>query len=336
MSAYPQVRANPLTGDRVIVAPARAERPQSERPAAGSHELPERDPDCPFCPGNELETPREILRIPESEEGDWRVRVVLNKYPVLEEDAGEEVVSVGPGRQVEAALGRHEVVIEARAHDRTFTGLADDELLDVLRAYRSRYAAAAADARIRHVVIFRNQGELANATIEHPHSQLAAMAFVPPALTGRIDRARAYLEAHGRSLLEGIVEQELGDGSRVVASSDSFVTFVPFAPTHDGELWIAPRQAPPRLDAAEDAMLLEFGRALRRAVSAMERAFDGPDYNLVVQSAPLIEGAEAALPWYGQLVPRRTLTAGFELGVGVHILVATPEETARALREAAP
>lgn len=333
--SYPQVRSNPLTGDRVIVAPARADRPQESPLEAEAGRVAGRRSDCPFCPGNEDETPREILRIPEDRDaGDWRVRVVANKYPALVADPGGAAASITPGGQLEPAVGRHEVVIETPEHDRSFSDLTDEELFEVFSAYRSRFAAAAADARIRHVVIFRNQGKLANATLEHPHSQIAAMAFVPPALAGRVDRARAHFRRHGRALLIEMAAAELAEGTRVIESNGNFVAFVPFAPSHEGEVWIAPLQIPPRFDAVDDELLLDFGRALRGAVTALERTDYASAYNLVVQTPPLGVGTGADLVWYGQLLPRRSLAAGFELGVGVHILVTPPEESARALRNA--
>ena len=143
-----------------------------------------------------------------------------------------------------------------------------------------------------------------------------------------------YAAKQGGTLLSALVEGELAQGSRVVETTDRFATFVPFAPTYDYEIWVSPRFLPPRFDAVDDGTLAEVGVALRRAVSAMERALDGPDYNCILQSPPLLDGAEAVLPWYFQIIPRRYLAAGFEMGVGVHILVATPEEAAGRLRRA--
>lgn len=276
-----------------------------------------------------------MYRIPEGSSADgWRVRVVGNKYPAFV-DKLVGVPGAAPDLQrVEAATGVHEVIIEGRDHNRGYAGLNDDEILDVMRAYRKRFAAAAGDDRIEHVVIFRNQGAMANASVEHPHSQLAGLAFVPPVLANRLERSREYAAKQGGTLLSALVEGELAQGSRVVETTDRFATFVPFAPTYDYEIWVSPRFLPPRFDAVDDGTLAEVGVALRRAVSAMERALGGPDYNCILQSPPLLDGAEAVLPWYFQIIPRRYLAAGFEMGVGVHILVATPEEAAGRLRRA--
>jgi UDPglucose--hexose-1-phosphate uridylyltransferase len=292
--------------------------------------LPAFDPTCPFCPGNERETPGELCRWPAG--GDWEVRVVPNKYPAVARQASGPPAAAPPLQAVESAVGRHEVIIEARAHDRRYTELGDGEVLEVMKAYRARFAAAAADEQVAHVIIFRNQGAMANASIEHLHSQLAGLGFVPPALARKLERSQRHLDSTGRTLLLDVLEGELTAGARIVEATDDLVTFVPFAPTFEFEIWVAPRQVPPRFDRLDEARLARLGIAVRRAASAMELALDCPDYNAILQAPPLSEGADAALPWYFQIIPRRYLTAGFELGIGVHILLTTPEEAAARLR----
>ncbi len=262
------------------------------------------------------------------------MRVVPNKYPALARQAASPPAAAPDPQSVESAVGRHEVIIEARAHDRRYTNLTDNEVLEVMKACRARFAAAATDERVEHVIIFRNQGAMANASIEHPHSQLAGLGFVPPTLTSKLERCQRHLDATGRALLIDILEGELADGARIVEATDNLVTFVPYAPTYDFEIWVAPRRVPPRFDGLDDATLAQLGVAVRRAASAMELALQHPDYNGILQTPPLSAGAETALPWYFQIIPRRYLAAGFELGVGVHILLTTPEEAAERLRSA--
>ena len=318
----------------MIVAPTRADRPHAEPRKPARHDVPSFDPDCPFCPGNEAHTPTEIYRSPEDKEDDWRVRVVGNKYPALVDELSSIPAAGSPLQATEAAVGRHEVIIEAREHDRSFTCLDDAEVAEVMRAYRGGFAAAAADERIKHVVIFRNQGVMANASIDHPHSQLAGLAFVSSALAGKLERSQRYATETGRVLLSDMVEAELAAGSRIIAADEHLATFAPFAPTYDHEIWVAPRDLPARFETLDDGTLIELGVALRRAVSAMEDALGSPDYNCILQAPPLVDGAEAVLPWYFQIIPRRFLAAGFEMGVGVHILVTTPEEAAERVKAA--
>ena len=330
----PEIRVNALTGDRVIVAPLRERRPGAlRRPGTLA---PPSELLCPFCPGNEDETTAELFRIPGGEApGDWRVRVFANKYPVLvtAERRGADA-AYDPLYEKQPAVGRHEVIVETPAHDRHFTEFGDRELLDVLRTYRSRFAVAAADARVGHVVIFRNQGELANASISHPHSQLAGLRFVPAAATRVLERSEKYLDSNGRNLLIDIAAGEIiAKPSRLVATQERFVSFVPFAPAHEFEVWVAPRFLPPRFDLVDDATLQDLGIALRSALRALRGGLDDPDYNYIFHVPPLVEHAESVVPWYIQIIPRLTPVAGFELGVGVQIVVNTPETAAQRLRE---
>ncbi len=206
-------------------------------------------------------------------------------------------------------------------------------MLEVMRVYRARYAAAATDDRVRHILIFRNFGRLANASLEHPHSQFVGLPFVPPRIAGRLERSRRYREQTGGTLLLDMAAEEVRGVQRLVEATDRLATFVPYAANHDFEVWIAPRVAVPPFEATDDEMLVELGRALRRALAAQDQALSRPDYNFLLHTPPLEPGAPHVLPWYIQIVPRVTVTAGFELGLGVHILIVTPEAAAERLRE---
>ncbi len=331
---YSELRTDPLTGDRVIVAPGRAERLQPLGGSGRRSRLPRIDPTCPFCPGNEAETTTELYRLPPGQGTAWRVRVVANKYPALSPDSAMELAAPSGPWEVGPAPGRHEVIVESPRHDVSVTELDDEGLFEVLVSYRDRFAAAAADPQVMHVVIFRNQGPLANATILHPHSQLVGLPFVPDLISRKLEVSSAH---HGeRALLLELVEREIEDGSRLIEASECYATFVPYAAAHAHELWVAPRFLPPRFDRLDDQTLREFGVALRRALALVAEALGDPDYNFILQTPPLQEGAETVLPWYGQIIPRQTVAAGFELAVGVRIVETRPEEAVERLKIALP
>ncbi len=262
------------------------------------------------------------------------MRVVGNKYPVLLEEVSAVVGEPGTFGQVEPAVGRHEVIVETPIHDADFAGFSSDEMLGVLQAVRERFAAAAADDRIEHVVVFRNQGRLAHASLPHPHSQLAGLPFVPPFVAQVLERSRGHAETCGEVLLLQMVEAEVKDGARLVEANERLATFVPFAAAHDHEVWIVPRQLPPRFDRVDDEGLRGLGDALRLATRSLAVALGEPDYNLILHTAPLGDATEEVLPWYVQVIPRCAVSAGFEMGIGVRILATTPETAAERLRSA--
>ncbi len=257
-----------------------------------------------------------------------------NKYPAFGLDAGTVAKgSESPLGHAEPAVGRHEVIIETPVHNRDLTALGDDDMLEVMRTYRARYAAAAAEERVRHILIFRNFGRMANASLEHPHSQFVGLPFVPPRIAGRLERSRRYRREQKGTLLLDMVAEEVRRELRLVEATDRLASFAPYAANHDFEAWVAPRVPVPPFEATDDETLAGLGRALQRALAAQDAALGHPDYNFLLHTAPLEEGAADVLPWYVQIVPRVTVTAGFELGLGVHILITSPETAAQRLRE---
>lgn len=329
----------------MIVAPARSSRPRSGAgggSGAGGREA-DLDQLCPFCPGNESHTAKELFRLPAASEGPWRVRVVANLYPALIPRAGGQARSPerdsaegSQGRnfgEAEPSHGRHEVIVETPVHDRALVDFDDGELGNLLRVYQARFAEAAADESVRHIVIFRNQGTLANASIPHPHTQLAALGFVPPTIGRTLRRARRYHAKRGTALLHDLVDWEIERRVRLVDAGPRFAALVPFAPMHDHELWVVPRVPPDRFDRVESRTLLEFGRALRRGIATVNASLDRPDFNFVLQTPPLVENADSMMPWYAQIIPRREVRAGFEMGIGVQVTSTVPEDAAATYRE---
>lgn len=344
----------------MIVAPRRASRPQDYAQGRPERDHREFDPTCPFCPGNESETPGEVMRIPAGGT-EWRVRVVPNKYPVL---VTERMSGGGPSPEVRAdeaaidagdtvasstsrtrllrarpAVGRHEVIIETPHHSRGLDELDEGDLMDVLRAYRARVGAAARDERVKHVIVFKNQGVIGGASIAHPHAQLAGLPLVPPQVQRAVDRSLAHLRTAGGSLLREMVEEEVEAGTRLLEATDHYAAYLPFAGANAYEIWVAPRSEPERFDRLGDERLLAFGRMVKDVLGRMRAALDDPDYNLILQLPPYTrEGDESGLSWYAQILPRLTPIAGFEIGAGVRINPSRPEEAAERLRrtEAGP
>ena len=297
---------------------------------------PTYEADCPFCAGNESMTPRELHREPEDSEGsDWRVRVVLNKYPMLAlDDPGLAQETDGLFRATGAG-GVHDVIIESPRHDAEYTDLDAEGVLAIWRTYRARFGAVTADAATRHVVIFRNHGPMANASLPHLHSQLVALRFVPPAIEAIVERSRAHFRSRSRrALLTDVLEAEIDNGARIVCQDGNLVSFVPFAAAHDYEVWIASREAPGRFDEVSDAELARVGKAVRHALGALASVLDAPDYNMVLQTPPLVDGADEVLPWFVRIIPRLAAGAGLELGTGLDVISVAPESAAAELRAA--
>jgi UDPglucose--hexose-1-phosphate uridylyltransferase len=275
-----------------------------------------------------------IAETPSARKPGWRTRVVPNKFPAV--DPTVACCAQGPAFQETAAgRGSHEVLIESPRHDHDLTTMSEEEARDVLATCLTRYEALAAEPAVRSVILFRNRGRAAGASLRHPHSQLIALGMVPPLVRAREAAMLKYYQREERCLLCDIVAHERNDGSRVVAENDGFLTVVPFAANSPCEMWLLPRRHQAGLGELQngevDLLSVALGDALRR----LDAALDDPPYNYVVDTAKA-ESEAPHLHWRLRIVPQLTLPAGFELGSGLSINPSLPEADAAILRSFRP
>jgi len=237
----PELRKDPVTGRWVIIATDRARRPtdfirQSVVLKGGF---------CPFCPGNESKTPPEILAH-RNGHGDrdkpgWSVRVVPNKYPALGIEGNLDRRADGMYDRMNG-IGAHEVIIETPDHSQTFANMPDKAIEDVLWAFRDRVVDLKQDRRFKYILIFKNHGEAAGATLEHPHSQLIALPIVPRQVLDELEGSSRYYDLKERCIFCDVVHQETsGEEARLVAENRGFVTVSPYAARFPFETCILPK-----------------------------------------------------------------------------------------------
>lgn len=327
----PELRQNIITREWVIIAKDRAVRPHEfARPRGQSVQLPAHDPSCPFCVGNEAETVGETYRV--SGGDGWRVRVVTNKFPALSHE-GERIRHVDGVYRSMTGVGFHEVVIEHPRHDLSPALYSVEDLENVLRAYRQRYAALKNDPRIEAVIIFKNHGEGAGTSLQHPHSQIAATPIVPTQIRHRLDEAIRFFDETGECVFCTTLKSELADRQRVVAANDQFVAFIPYAALSPFHLWIFPVRHTSSFDEIADDELSAFAAIVRTVLRKVHFGLNNPDYNFSIRSNPARDGHREYFHWYLTIIPRIARTAGFEIGSGMYINPSVPEESAEFLRE---
>ncbi len=322
----PELRRDPVSGKWVIIAVERAQRPEEFRPqppvrTAGA---------CAFCRGGEQHTPPEIASVREN--GEWRVRVVPNRYPALRvegdlEKRGEGIYDLMNG------IGAHEVIIESPDHILNLTALDDARVADVLWIYKQRLLDLRRDVRLVYGLIFKNVGARAGATVEHSHSQLIATPMVPVRVQDEIDRAREYFDFRGRCLFCDMIRQELAGQVRIVAESPGFVAFEPFAPCSPFETHVMPKRHLSHFEATDDGLLRELAGLLRTTLAKIDRAVGTPAYNYLIHSGPFNAAPMEHYHWHFEIIPRITGVAGFEWGTGFFINPVPPENAAQYLRE---
>jgi UDPglucose--hexose-1-phosphate uridylyltransferase len=323
-----ELRVDPLTGLRSIIASARAGRP-------GGHFDLEPPPPIdvakdPFAPGHEDQTPPEVYAVRPNGGGPdtsgWTVRVVPNLYPALTQDAHTPEPEADPALYTaRAAAGHHEVIVNAPDAVSSLVELDPDQLAHAMDAWRQRMATHA-DSACRHLIV--NERREAGASLPHTHAQLYALPFVPAAIARERERFTAYAtRTMGGNLLGDLVQEEVRRRERIVAIDDEAVAMAPYASRVPFQLMIAPRTSRPRFedDGPLGAGLLHdvLGRLARRLGAS-------PPLNLWVRTAP--SGAEHFC-WRIDILPRLTHLAGLELGAGLNLCTTAPEQAAAELRD---
>jgi UDPglucose--hexose-1-phosphate uridylyltransferase len=325
-----ELRHNVITGDWVIIASERARRPADFKKARYSAAVvPAYQKDCPFCIGNEAVSGEETFRI--SDGGSWLVRCLYNKFPALSPKEDLARCSDSLYGSI-TGFGFHEVLVENTRHDVIIPLMPDVDVENVIGAYRSRYGVLERKNEVETIIIFKNQGPQAGASLVHPHSQIIATPITPPSLRHRVDRALRYFEAEGRCIFCDMLKRETEDKKRVILETDNFVSFVPFAPAAPFLTWIFPRRHIASFGEINDTELKDMSRHLKKILSKLYRGLDNPDYNFTIRSAPVREKAVKYFHWYLSIVPRIINPAGFELGSGIFINPSIPEECAEFLR----
>src|SRR5207244_1195411 len=239
----PELRKDPVVSRWVIISTERSRRPASFVP--GTHAKKKHV--CPFCAGNEDRTPPEVFAYRPGggapNTPGWKVRVVPNKFPALQIEGTLDRRGEGLYDKMNG-VGAHEVVIEGPQHDQDLADLPVEHIEQVLIAYRERVLDLHRDRRFRYVLIFKNHGDQAGATLEHTHTQLIATPIIPKSIQEELEGARRYYELKERCVFCDIVQQETaeGVGRRLVSMNDRFLALEPFAPRFPFETWILPRR----------------------------------------------------------------------------------------------
>ena len=327
----PELRRDPIVGRWVIIATERARRPNHFRRA----EEPPGGP-CPFCPGNEDKTPPEVYvsgrpAAPANLPG-WKVRVIPNRYPALMIEGELDREADGIYDRMNG-VGAHEVVIETPEHSRDLSELTDAEVTEVLFAFKARILDLKNDMRFRYVLLFKNHGSAAGATLEHTHSQLIALPVTPRQVADEIEGARRHHEHRERCIYCDIVGQEQKDRTRLIHENQEFVVFQPWAPRSPFETWIVPRRHESNFEAETKERLAFAAQALRITLAKLMTGLGRPAYNFIVHTNPLRDPPSASYHWHIEVVPALTQVAGFEWGSGFHINPVPPEEAAEFLRK---
>jgi UDPglucose--hexose-1-phosphate uridylyltransferase len=329
----PELRKDPIHGRWVIISTERSRRPSDfateERRSIGGF--------CPLCEGNEDRTPPEIIAFrdngtPPNSPG-WTLRVVPNKFPALRIEG--ELDREGEGIYDKMnGIGAHEVVIETPRHEETLATLPLKDATNVLLAYRERIIDLRRDQRLRYVLVFKNHGVSAGASLEHSHSQIIALPIVPRRVSEEIEGAKTYFNYKDRCVFCDIIRQELQQKRRIITENKSFLSIAPFASRFPFETWILPKTHHPSFEHMEFSQYEQAAQILSDTLQRMNRVLADPPYNYIIHTSSFPEVDAEHYHWHFEIMPKLTKVAGFEWGTGFYINPSPPEEAAEYMREA--
>ena len=348
-----EIRINPIVPtESVLVATARGMRPKK------AEEKAERDTravveTCPFCRGNEDRTPPSIKSYPD--DGEWDIRIVPNLYPVLGDDRAQSNIAFGL-QQVIDGYGRHEVVIDNPNHGIALHEMSRQHLADLFSVYQQRMAELyKSDPRLKYVLIFKNFGAAAGASIPHTHSQIIATPVVPENVQNEVHHSREYQRKFNHcvfcSLIDealtyeatiydresGQIRRKVNVGQYVVERGERFVAIKPFASRFEWEIHILPLQHCADFLKATREDLQDFAQVLRRTMARLDKVVGGVQYNFFLHSVPHgseFDDCQQSYHWHLEICPRTSIPTGFELGSGLFVSTVSPELAAEALRNA--
>ncbi|MDD5039530.1 MAG: DUF4931 domain-containing protein [Patescibacteria group bacterium] len=302
-----EIRIDEIHDRYIIVAPKRSMRPHD---VAQHQEVPVKSKDCPFCRETEMMSQPPLYL--EGPDNWWEIKVIKNVFPF-----------VSPGNP--KAYGHQEVIIETPHHNKEMAEFSDSHVYRVLKAYAARTKALSRDKKIKYIIIFKNHGGKAGASLVHAHSQILATGFVPSHIINKLARAEEYLIEHGISYYAKLAQTE-AKGPRCIMTNKYLTVFCPYASSYNYEVWIVPHRQVDNITLLEEEELKAVAHALKLIIKKVNEL--GLPYNYYMHQT-ITEPNEY---FYLRICPRRDTWAGVELGSRVVINSVAPEEAAKFYR----
>lgn len=327
-----ELRKDPIVGRWVIISPERGKRPSDY----AIRKTETKEGFCPLCPGNESLTPPEVFAfrkertIPDGP--GWVIRVVTNKFPALRSEGGTNRECEGIFDKMNG-IGAHEVVIETPDHDAEFHNLPLSSIKKILFVFKMRTEELTKDPRFRYIVIFKNRGLEAGASLQHSHSQIIALPVVPKRILEELKGGKRYHRDHDRCIFCEMIEQEAKRGVRLIEENTDFVAFSPFAARFPFETWILPKFHASSYSTIRQSQYQTLAEILSRTLKRLDEVLVEPPYNMVFHTSPVMDEELPYFHWHIEIIPKVTRVAGFEWGTGFYINPTPPEKSAAYLRE---
>ena len=326
------LRRDPIIGRWVIVDTEHPNKPEDYEyeqyvPKGGA---------CPFCYGSESLTPPEVDSLRDSHTqpntSGWQVRVVPNKFPALQIEGGLDRRGLGI-YDLSNGIGAHEVLIETPYHHKDIPELLNEEIEKFISMYCRRGLDLERDKRFKYLMIFRNYGPAAGASLEHPHTQIVALPMVPKNVMEELKGADKYFEYRERCIFCDIIRQETQEKERIILENKYFLSFCPFVSRFPFEIWIIPKRHNGYFYRMPSEELPAFAAILKDTIAKVKKVFVNLSYNFIIHASPINgDGGAESYHWHLEFMPKLTRVAGFEWGTGFYLVPTPPELAAQYLK----
>jgi UDPglucose--hexose-1-phosphate uridylyltransferase len=327
-----ELRQDPTTRKWVIFSTEKGQKPQDFIGNSGGREKASYSLSCPFCRGNESMTPPDKIRYNDEKNNSWLVRAFDAKFPAM-------VLGGDTPRRIHDGfflamdnVGFHEIFVETPDHNVPLALLSGDHVGYVLDAWRQRYIALSQIAHVKSIIIFKNHRHAAGTSIKHSHSKLITTPVVPEYIRMRYETAIRHFDDTGRCLYSDLIDHEISIGKRVIADTSKFLVFHPFASHYPFETWIIPKMRQASFGQLQSPELMHLAYILQENLLKIHQSLRNPDYNLVIESAPVSESDRDQYRWQLRIIPLLSDT-GSEAGSGIYLNTVLPEETAQFIRD---
>ena len=347
-----EIRINPVVPtESVLISTERGLRPRKEEPPI-TENMEEKIASCPFCVGNETQTPPTLASWPNDE--NWQIRIVENLFPVLRDQTISQNLSFGLQHVIDG-YGRHEVIIDQSNHSIHVGAMSQEHLCALFKMYRDRTQTIYnSDTRIKYVLVFKNFGPAAGASIAHTHSQIVAMPVVPENVANELYYSNRHYKKLNQNIFlhlvdesltfettiydreTGEVRRKINVGQYVVEKSKRFIAIKPFASRFEWEVQILPLFSQADFLHCSDKDMQDFALLLKRTMQRLNKVIGGAQYNYFLHSIPHgneFEKYHDSYQWHLEICPRTSIPTGFELGSGLFVSTVSPEDAAKRLRE---
>jgi UDPglucose--hexose-1-phosphate uridylyltransferase len=315
----------------VVIATGRAKRPETFK--SKKKRVVSSKKDCPFCDIKKQGDP--ILVYSRGKKQDqiknWSTVVIPNKFPAfIRSDKLERKKENGLFERMNA-VGSHEVVV-TRDHNKSLALLPQSHVKEVIDVYTDRFKSLINEDKINYVAIFHNHGPEAGASIDHPHSQIIGIPLIDSDLEGALRRAKKYSQTKECIYCE-MNKWEIKKKTRIVHQNKDFIAVCPYASRSAFQVIISPRKHLSFFEKITEKEKVNLAEIFKVVLAKLHKALGDTPYNFYLHSAPSDGKNHSYYHWHWTILPKTSIWAGFELGVGIEISTIEPEKAAQYLRK---